>query len=135
MQISHAIVECPLGKLLVAMTGKGICMLELGRTSSELLDKLMTRFPGATLVAPPPELTTALLAVINLLDGLQGNTDLPLSLRGTALQQKIRKALKQIRRPPNAPLKPRVRPRVPAAVPGRASSTGRSRFRATPAPG
>lgn len=100
LHISHAVVESPLGKLLVAMTEKGVCMLEFGGSSSELLEKLMTRFPGAKLVDSHPELMTALPGIIHLLGAPQSSTGLPLSLRGTAFQRKIRKALQRIPRGP-----------------------------------
>ena len=47
MTISYLVAESPLGALLVAATGKGICSVKLGDDPSALLKDLQAEFPAA----------------------------------------------------------------------------------------
>lgn len=117
LNICYAVVESPLGKLLVAMTERGTCMIEFGDSSSELMDKLMARFPGAKLVGSHPEFTMVLPRIIDLVDSPQSSPHLSHSLRGTAFQRKVRKALQNISQAPASPREVGPLSCGPAAVP------------------
>jgi len=89
-RIAYAIVESPLGRLLVAATARGVCFVSLGDSDAALEAVLAEEFPLAeelrrdeALIAP---------AVEALLDHLAGRTphvELPLDVRATAFQRRV----------------------------------------------
>jgi AraC family transcriptional regulator, regulatory protein of adaptative response / methylated-DNA-[protein]-cysteine methyltransferase len=95
-QISFAIADCALGKLLVAATARGVCAVRLGDSEAELARGLREEFPAATLDAQNRSLQGWLRHVLATLDGETPAAELPLDLRGTAFQWKVWNALRQI---------------------------------------
>jgi len=89
-RIAYAIVDSPLGRLLVAATSRGVCFVSLGESDAALEAALAEEFPLAeerrrdeAAIAP---------AVEALLDHLAGRTphvDLPLDVRATAFQRRV----------------------------------------------
>lgn len=90
-QIGYFIAPCELGLVLVALTGKGICAIELGDDETSLAAGLARRFPGAAIerVAVQP-------AFIDALSEASPSGALPLDIRGTAFQVKVWDALGRI---------------------------------------
>ncbi|HZQ90391.1 MAG TPA: bifunctional DNA-binding transcriptional regulator/O6-methylguanine-DNA methyltransferase Ada [Terriglobales bacterium] len=95
-QISFAIADCALGKLLVAATARGVCAVRLGDSEAELAGGLKEEFPAATLDAGNRRLRAWVQQVLVTLDGEAPAAELPLDLRGTAFQWKVWNALRQI---------------------------------------
>ncbi|WP_255441908.1 bifunctional transcriptional activator/DNA repair enzyme AdaA [Corallococcus sp. Z5C101001] len=93
LHIYHATVESPDSHLLVALTERGTCMIEFGDTPSELIERLMARFPGAKFAGPHPRLTAVLPRIIELIEGPRSDLQLLDSLQRTAIQRKVRKIL------------------------------------------
>src|SRR5712692_5923210 len=57
MRIGYTIVACPLGRLLVAATEKGICAVSLGDVDAELESALWSEYPAASIERDGTELS------------------------------------------------------------------------------
>ena len=69
--IGYAIADCPLGRLLMAATEKGICAVILGDDDAELIEWLSEEFPAADIAADDGRLAGWLgeILVISLVSG------------------------------------------------------------------
>jgi AraC family transcriptional regulator of adaptative response/methylated-DNA-[protein]-cysteine methyltransferase len=94
--LRHAIVPCSLGLVLVAATAKGVCAIELGDAPGPLEQRLRARFARATFAAPDAAFRRWVAAVVRHIDHPRGALDLPLDIRGTAFQQRVWQALREI---------------------------------------
>jgi AraC family transcriptional regulator of adaptative response/methylated-DNA-[protein]-cysteine methyltransferase len=94
--IRFAVAACSLGALLVASTGKGICSILLGDDPDQLVRDLQDRFPKAELVGAEPEFERTVAQVVGFVEAPGIGLDLPLDVRGTAFQQRVWQALRQI---------------------------------------
>jgi AraC family transcriptional regulator of adaptative response/methylated-DNA-[protein]-cysteine methyltransferase len=94
MSIAYAIAPCSLGHVLVGKTDKGICKISLGDDHTSLLEDLRHEFPGAT-ITPHVDLE-GLRSVLDLVEGKQQNSALPLDLRGTSFQMRVWRELQRI---------------------------------------
>ncbi len=95
-RIAWAVRDCPLGRLLVGATGRGVCFVALGDGEAELARELAEDFPRAELVRDEAGLGGALEAVLGLLDGRAPDPALPLDVRATAFQELVWRALTEI---------------------------------------
>jgi len=96
MRIAFSMTDSPLGSLLVAMTERGICSVEMGDAEAPLVERLKEEFPQADLTRNDQELKQALQAVLDYLNGWQPHIDLPLDIRVTAFQQRVLDELRRI---------------------------------------
>jgi AraC family transcriptional regulator, regulatory protein of adaptative response / methylated-DNA-[protein]-cysteine methyltransferase len=94
--IAYHIAESPLGRLLIGMTERGICAIEMGSNDEELVKKLHKEFPAAYIYPDEEYLHVAMQAVLDYLQGWQPHLDLPLDIRVTAFQQRVLDALLRI---------------------------------------
>jgi AraC family transcriptional regulator of adaptative response/methylated-DNA-[protein]-cysteine methyltransferase len=94
--IRTAFADCPLGRLLVGATDKGVCFLGFAEPDDSLMGDLRRRFPDARVVADDGGLREILRAVLTFLEEPKQALDLPLDLRGTAFQQRVWRTLCQI---------------------------------------
>lgn len=94
--IRFAIGECSLGSVLVAATDKGICAILLGDDPEELVRDLQDRFDRAELVGADPAFEATVGKVLALVEQPNLGLDLPLDVRGTAFQQRVWQALRDI---------------------------------------
>jgi AraC family transcriptional regulator of adaptative response/methylated-DNA-[protein]-cysteine methyltransferase len=94
--IRFATASCVLGRVLVAVTKKGICHIALGNDDSTLAVELLARLPAARQVARDKELQELLTAVVSLIESPAKDVAFPLDIRGTAFQQKVWLALRAI---------------------------------------
>ena len=94
--IRFAVGECSLGSILVAATGKGICAIALGEDPDGLLHDLQDRFPKAQLVGRDKEFEKLVARVVGFVEAPALGLDLPLDVRGTAFQQRVWQALREI---------------------------------------
>ena len=94
--IRFAIAACSLGALLVASTDKGVCAILLGDDAEMLLRDLQDRFPQADLRGAEPDYEQTVARVIGLVETPALGLDLPLDVRGTAFQQRVWQALREI---------------------------------------
>ena len=94
--IRTAFADCPFGRLLVGATGKGVCFIGFAEPDAALLGDLRQRFPRAEVVADDAALADTVRSVLGFLAEPRRALDLPLDLRGTAFQQRVWRALRQI---------------------------------------
>ncbi len=96
VRILFAIGECSLGSVLVASSAKGVCALLLGDTPEAVLNDLQDRFPHADLIGNDPDYETLIAGVIQFVDDPRYGFHLPLDIQGTAFQQRVWDALRDI---------------------------------------
>lgn len=94
--VHFAVGACSLGSVLVAQTAKGICAILLGDDPGPLVDELQDRFPRAELVGGDEAFDQTVARVVALVDAPASRFDLPLDVRGTAFQQRVWRALREI---------------------------------------
>ncbi|MCA9400044.1 MAG: methylated-DNA--[protein]-cysteine S-methyltransferase [Candidatus Omnitrophica bacterium] len=87
--ISYQIVNTPLGKLLIAITQKGICSMHFGSSGKNLKEALLKEFPHALKMTHHPQLTEWTQALINYLAGKNPWPLLPYDVKATAFQRKV----------------------------------------------
>jgi len=95
-RIRFALGECSLGSILVAASDIGICAIALGDDPNLLARELQDRFPQAELVGGDSEFEQWIAKVIGFVEVPAIGLDLPLDMRGTAFQQRVWQALRQI---------------------------------------
>lgn len=95
-RIRFALGECSLGSILVAASEIGICAIALGDDPNHLAQELQDRFPRAELIGGDNEFEQWVAKVIGFVEAPSIGMDLPLDMRGTAFQQRVWQALRQI---------------------------------------
>lgn len=98
--IHFAVGQCSLGAILVAQSQRGICAILLGDEPDTLLRDLQDRFPKANLVGGDAHFEHLVAQVVGFVEAPRLGLSLPLDVRGTAFQQRVWQALRQI--PPGA---------------------------------
>jgi len=93
LRIAYATFDSPLGTVLVATTGRGICSVKLGDDGERLLAE---EFSEAERVRDPQALVAARHAVLEFMKGDGSLARLPLDVRGTAFQRRVWHALRRI---------------------------------------
>lgn len=99
--IRFLVTNCPLGKVLVAATERGLCAVTLGDDAKSMEQELRERFPAAKIVAASmhdARLGAAVRAVISRMTEHPAALDLPLDLRATAFEQRVWRLLQSIPR-------------------------------------
>lgn len=94
--IRFAVGECSLGSVLVAATAKGVCTILLGDDPGALVHELEARFSRAELAGGDTEFESLVAQVVGLVEAPALGHDLPLDIRGTAFQQRVWQALREI---------------------------------------
>ena len=94
--IHFAIAQCALGAILVASTQRGICCILMGDEPDALARDLQDRFPRAELHGAEPGYEQVVARVIAFVEAPGIGLDLPLDVRGTAFQQRVWQALREI---------------------------------------
>ena len=94
--IRFAVGECSLGSILVAATDKGVCAILLGDDPETLVRDLQDRFPKARLIGGDAEFEQLVARVVGFVEAPALGLDLPLDVRGTAFQQRVWQALRDI---------------------------------------
>ncbi|MBX6314760.1 MAG: bifunctional transcriptional activator/DNA repair enzyme protein Ada, partial [Isosphaeraceae bacterium] len=80
MRIGFTIVNCPLGRLLVAATERGLCAVYLGDSDEDLSAELAQQYPAAAIVRDDAGLAPWVAALVAYLDGPRPAFALPLDL-------------------------------------------------------
>lgn len=96
MHISYTIVDCPLGRLLVATTERGLCAVSLSDSDAELITTLVSEYPAAECYRDDVALCASINNLINHLKGEQIQLNLPLDLQATAFQKRVWEELQAI---------------------------------------
>lgn len=95
-RIMFAIAQCALGALLVAHSGSGLCAISLGDDPGAMLRELQARFPRAQLVGGDAGFERLVAQVVGFVEAPGLGLALPLDIRGTAFQQRVWEALRQV---------------------------------------
>jgi AraC family transcriptional regulator of adaptative response/methylated-DNA-[protein]-cysteine methyltransferase len=99
MTIRYGTTATPLGRLLVAVSERGVCAVTLGDSDPALEAALRREYPQAR-IEPTQEknerLEEWLGAVVRHLEGSQPSLALPLDVQATAFQRRVWQALQEI---------------------------------------
>ena len=93
MNITYTLVDSPLGRLLVAATGKGICAVSLGDSDDALIAALTGEYPAARIHRDDNALKERVGLVLEMLSGKKPDTGLPVDIQVTAFQWQVYQAL------------------------------------------
>jgi AraC family transcriptional regulator of adaptative response/methylated-DNA-[protein]-cysteine methyltransferase len=96
IRIGYAIAACPLGRLLIAATPRGLCAVILGNSDRELKAALEREYPKADLYEDHQTLNKTINEVLKYLEGHQPRLDFPLDIRATAFQCRVWEELRRI---------------------------------------
>jgi AraC family transcriptional regulator of adaptative response/methylated-DNA-[protein]-cysteine methyltransferase len=96
MIIRYAIVDSPLGRLLVAATTRGVCAIAMAASDPELETALAREYPAATIAPDEGSLGRWTTKILAHLAGRQPRLDLPLYVQATAFQWRVWQALAAI---------------------------------------
>jgi AraC family transcriptional regulator of adaptative response/methylated-DNA-[protein]-cysteine methyltransferase len=95
-QIRFAVGECSLGSILVACSERGVCAILLGDDPEALMRDLQDRFSRARLVGGDEGFERLVAKVVGFVEAPRLGLDLPLDIRGTAFQQRVWQALREV---------------------------------------
>ena len=113
--IRYTLADTSLGRLVVATTQRGVCLIAFGESDDELVAEVGRRFPRARIAPDAGEARAWVETAVELIDapggpasadeaggdsnGADGRApgDLPLDVRGTVFQRQVWAALRQIR--------------------------------------
>lgn len=91
--------DSPVGRIMVAATGRGLCFVQIGRSDAALLALLREEFPLATIDGRPSPALGPLAAAARAVAEIKPlPPDLPVDIRGTAFQWRVWRALTRIPR-------------------------------------
>lgn len=96
--IRYAVLDSPLGRLLVAATKRGLCAVRLGDGDASLEAEFRAEFPQARPARDPNGLGRWAGEILRHLGGETARVDVPLDLRATAFQRRVWDALREIPR-------------------------------------
>jgi AraC family transcriptional regulator of adaptative response/methylated-DNA-[protein]-cysteine methyltransferase len=90
--IRFAMLDTPLGRMLVAATAKGICRL----TFDEDVAALKRRFPNAAILPADTAMASLISGVLQTIETPTAAPDLPIDVAGTAFQEAVWRELRKI---------------------------------------
>jgi len=94
--LRFAIGQCWLGAILVAASDRGVCAIFLGDDPDQLARELQDRFPHAELLGGDAAFERWVAVVVGFVTNPALGLALPLDIRGTAFQQRVWQALRDI---------------------------------------
>lgn len=94
--IRHAVGSCSLGTVLVAESSRGVRAILLGDAADAVKQELRARFSDADIVHDDAAVAAPLARVIEFLQTPTTGLDLLLDVQGTAFQQRVWQALREI---------------------------------------
>ena len=95
-EIRFAVGECALGSILVAASERGVRAIFLGDDPDALARELQDRFPRAVLRGGDAKFERWVAPVVGFVEAPGLGLGLPLDVRGTAFQQRVWQALRQV---------------------------------------
>ena len=96
VDIHFALAESSLGAVLVARSPHGVCAILMGDDPEALIRDLQDRFPKANLIGGDSGFEDLIARVLGFIEAPALGLDLPLDIRGTAFQQRVWQALREI---------------------------------------
>jgi AraC family transcriptional regulator, regulatory protein of adaptative response / methylated-DNA-[protein]-cysteine methyltransferase len=98
LRIQYTTAASPLGRLLVAATPRGVCMVSLGDSDSRLKAALKQEYPSAEIRPNSNGLRSSLRSVLSRIEGEVPSGQLSLDVQATAFQRRVWKELLSIPR-------------------------------------
>lgn len=95
-ELRFAVGACSLGAILVATSAKGVVAILIGDDPDALTRDLQDQFPNANLIGGNATFEATVAQVVGFVEAPQIGLDLPLDVRGTAFQQRVWQALRNI---------------------------------------
>ncbi len=95
-EIRFAVGQCSLGAILVAQSQRGICAILLGEDPDELVQDLQDQFKKAKLIGGDSSFEQLIAQVVGFIEQPALGLNLPLDIRGTAFQERVWQALREI---------------------------------------
>lgn len=96
MQISYALADCSLGRVLVAATDRGVSAVYLGDKDEPLAAALRKEYPQADIRRNSGEHSQWVRAIVRHIAGTQPQLDLPTDVAATAFQRRVWEMLRSI---------------------------------------
>ena len=94
--IRFAVGQCSLGAILVAQSERGVCAILLGDDPHRLVCDLQDKFRRANLIGADLQFEQLIAQVVGFIEAPSLGLDLPLDVRGTAFQERVWQALREI---------------------------------------
>ncbi|MBN6774409.1 bifunctional DNA-binding transcriptional regulator/O6-methylguanine-DNA methyltransferase Ada [Pseudomonas granadensis] len=94
--IRFAVGQCSLGAILVAQSERGVCAILLGDDPHRLVCDLQDQFRLANLIGADAGFEQLIAQVVGFVEAPAIGLDLPLDVRGTAFQERVWQALREI---------------------------------------
>lgn len=96
MRIGYTTVDCPLGRLLVAATARGVSAVSLGDSDAGLEAALRAEYPAAEVHRDDDGLREWVDALLRHLNGDQPHLRLPLDVQATGFQARVWQEIRAI---------------------------------------
>ena len=94
--IRFAVGQSSLGAILVAQSERGVCAILMGDDPDRLTRDLQDKFPRANLIGADHAFEQLVAQVVGFIEAPGLGLDLPLDVQGTAFQQRVWQALREI---------------------------------------
>lgn len=94
--IHFAVGQCSLGAIVVAQSQRGVCAILLGDDPQVLVRELQDKFRQANLIGADHDFEQLIAKVVGFIEAPALGLDLPLDVRGTAFQERVWMALRDI---------------------------------------
>jgi AraC family transcriptional regulator of adaptative response/methylated-DNA-[protein]-cysteine methyltransferase len=95
-EIRYGTGKCPLGRVLVASSDKGIVTIMVRAAKARLVEDLRARFPKAELIHDEPGCAPQVREVVRYIARPAGRFPLALDVRGTELQKRVWSEVRKI---------------------------------------
>ena len=95
-EIRFVVGPCSLGRILLAVTHRGVCALSFGDSDERLEADLRHQFQRAMVSKAGPEMEDLLRQAVELAENPKVDQSLPLDIRGTAFQRKVWEVIQAI---------------------------------------
>jgi AraC family transcriptional regulator of adaptative response/methylated-DNA-[protein]-cysteine methyltransferase len=95
-RVAFSTAPCALGVVLVAATARGVCAVRLGEDAAALEAEVRAEFPAAGVVRDDGGLAALVREALEHLEGRRPGLAWPLDLGGTAFQERVWAALREI---------------------------------------
>jgi len=96
VDISYTTADSSMGRLLVAVTERGVCAVRMADSDADLEKDLREEFPNAELKRDDSALRESVQKILNHLDKNEPRLDLPLDIKATAFQRQVWEHLREI---------------------------------------
>jgi len=94
--IRYRCMASPLGRMLIAATGRGVCSIQFADSDEELISGLKREFPFATRKVDDGELSSWAESLLAAMRGADSAARLPLDIRATVFQRRVWACLQKI---------------------------------------